>query len=317
MKRQSQRAHAPRGLHFVAALFLIAQCGVAQAQFLNYFNVKEVTAGPSTAIEVRFDFDFSLHDVESLTSPSGEIFVPDNSSFGNRALGSLIKTFSFLDDAFSFLAGDWQGVYATRPVFGGTHENFEFHIDPISNSSVYRGGVDNLSLQPGDLIRSGQTFLMSWDISDSRASGAYMSIAPQFSSGNSLSTSLISRPNPNGNSLSSGSVGSGNRFFSRERRNVPGTSDYRFLTTYEGAPLPLDLLMTFGTTTLLNSAVDNPNDNDTNPINGTPAIGLRYIWTGNPFEVTLVSIPEPSTLLIAIMGLVVIGTARHRRHDIR
>jgi len=312
MRKALLGASALQGRRLVVAfLIVMGLANVAQAQFPDYFNVKEVGPSPGSTIELEFDFGLSS-DIDKLTSPSGEIFTPQPGP-GPQRFPQLLKTFSSLDDAFNYLAGDWQGTYTPNPITG-TPVTFDFQINSVPIASVNRGGLENLSLQPGDQIRSGKTFLMSWDLTGGQASGAYLNIVPQFASGSGQSTHFFSRPNPNGNTHSGGSMGSINSFFETDYRNQPGTNEFRFLTTYTAAPLPLDLAMTFGTSTALNDFVENLGDGDSNPFNGPPLIGLRYLRMADPFEVTVVSVPEPATCtLLSIAMLTILHTVGTRR----
>jgi hypothetical protein len=300
----------------VAGLVALGGLNLASAQSLisTSLTIKEVGRGPNPTIELEFPFNSFFGDVLSLSSPSGEDFNAA-SILEDRLFSDLIKTFPSLDEAFTFVAGTWHGTRRTSP-FGNTETSFEFSVDLVSPDAVYRGLPEHVSLEDGGRIRSGQTFLLSWDYPASEpVHQTSLQIIPQFPTGRSGSLRTFSTPRPGSSSHASGSTGTGARYFATDFQSEPGTSENRFLTKFTASDLglPLDVQLTFGASTSLNAAVANEDDGDSNPFNNPPGIGLRYLRTADPFEVTVISVPEPPAYSIAMISLALAFALAGRR----
>jgi hypothetical protein len=300
--------------HLVTAFAVLAWLNSAQAQFTSSrFSLREIGTGPNPTIELQYPFSV-FDDVESLTSPSGEVFS-----------ASLTKSFATLDAAFGYLAGTWHGTFVPTFPFGSAALPFEFQIALVSPDAVYRGLPLNASLHDGDRIRSGETFLMNWNYeSDVPLHQTSLEVLAQIDSFTFSSLTILGKPQPGGSTSVSGSssvgTSNGSASFSRSYKSEPGASDYRFLTTYKasgsGSPLPADIALTMGAATTLDSAITNAPDGDTNPFNGPPRIGLRYFRIGDPIEFQLVPIPEPSAAVMLAIGTTFATVLRRRRQTV-
>jgi hypothetical protein len=171
---------------------------------------------------------------------------------------------------------------------------FEFDVALVSPDSLYRGVPQQISLSDGDRIRNGQEFLMSWDYpSNDPMHLTSLLIVPQF---NPLKGGSYSIRSPGGSGSSSG----GSSSFHKTEQHISPPGEYQILTTYTAAEaaLPLNVELTFGATMELNNAVQNPGDGDEIRFNDPPVIGMRYSRTADPFEITLVPVPEPATSVL-------------------
>jgi hypothetical protein len=296
------------GVRWATACFAVliwVKASNAQATF----QLIEVGSGPTTTIELLYPFPSTLAfgGMTSLTSPSGEVFT-SASILEQRHFGDLIKTFHTLESAFAFLAGAWQGTYIPRFPQGSPTRSFGFDVAQVSTDSVYRGLPQDFSLHDGDRIRSGETFLMSWNYeSNLPAQLNSLQVVAHINSHFLGGNSIFGTPSPSGSSGGRGKTSVGgdhdSASFEYERESDPGTSENRFLMTYtgggSGTPLPAQMQLTIGATNRLDSVVVNHGDGDTDPFNNPPVQGLQYIRTAGPIDLTLVPIPEPSTAVLA------------------
>jgi hypothetical protein len=307
--RSAVRAHLIARLG-LAWLVMATSMNVREARSATLY-IREVGEGANPAIELVAPLRNSIDRIKTLTSPTGEVFTADN-VLGDRGLGDLIKTFPTLDAAFNYLAGTWQGTY-TRSLTPG-ELGFQFSIGAVPISSVYRGFPLNVSLHPGDVVRNGETFVMTWDYATNERNHLNHMWTSALFEGDSIdSYSFFSIPNGgSGASESGGSTTDGDRTFRRRRVRESGTIGNRFLMTYTAseAHLPLPVELTFGAATELDEAVTNEPDNDGNPFTNPPFMQLTYLRTADPFQFLLV--PEPSSGLLAVGAWLGAGTLRKR-----
>jgi hypothetical protein len=322
--KTSQDARYALGVRWATVCFAVviwAKASNAQATF----QLIEVGSGPTTTIELLYPFPSTLTfgGITSLTSPSGEVFT-SASILEERHFGDLIKTFPTLESAFAFLAGAWQGSYIPRFPKGSPTRSFGFDVAQVSPDSVYRGLPQDFTVHDGDRIRSGETFLMSWNYeSNLPAHLNSLQVVAHINSYDLGGNSIFGTPSPPGSSRGGGQTSVGgdhdSASFEYERKSEPGTSENRFLMTYtgggSGTPLPAQMQLTLGATNRLDSLVVNHGDGDAEPFNNPPAQGLQYIRTAGPINLTLVPIPEPSTwnLAATTAALAALRATRERR----
>jgi hypothetical protein len=303
----SPASHAGLGL-----LTSLAWLNLAHAQ-TRVFSVREVGAGPTPSVELEFPFPLTIFSgLQSLTSPSGEVFTRD-SALESRPLGALLKAFSSLESAFDYMAGTWHGF-----VEGGHFDddiNFEFEVALIPTDSVNRSFPENLSIGPGDKVRNGQTFLMSWDFaSDAPPHRAYAQLQRKSATGSAGGLQFLDVPEEGSNTQVGRSIGVGENGFTYAFESEPGTTEHRWLTTLStSTALPFDMEISVGAMTDLNSAVTNNDPGVPDPFDNYPTIGLHYHRVTDAFPIQIVIVPEPSTKVLAAIlgpGLVSLGVRR-------
>lgn len=305
----------PRSLFAIATIAAsLATTNLSYAQ-ISFFHLIEAGPDPNPSIQLEIPFLPTIPPnpggLKRLTSPSGEEFT-----------ASTTKSFASLDAALDFLSGNWHGVYLPYTPPGGAEVSFEFDVALVSPDALYRGLPLNVSLSDGERIVNGRTFLMSWDYeSEEPIHQTLLDFDVQVNSFDFSSESLLSTPQPGFTVRSerrSGPTQSGSEWaeFARLHESEPGTSENRFLTTLtadgSGRPLPVDIAMTIGAATNLNSAITNYPDGDGNGLNDPPTYGLRYFRNADPIHLQLVPIPEPASLALAAFAIGAAGTLRRR-----
>jgi hypothetical protein len=301
------RSAAQRVLQFcVTCLVSAGWLQSAYGQLGSQLFLKEIGEGPATRYELELGGRNSIAgSIVSLTAPNGEIFSVPNPT-ERRTFGELLRSFTTLEDAFTFLPGVWQGTYAAfppRPEATGTP--FKFIIDPIPTDAVYRVAPQNLTVADGDRIPNGSTFELGWDYAgDLTSRQTYIGRALLISPGNFLGVSVVSTPRPGGSTSGSGSSTGGSITFASSIRNVPGTSENRFVVSYTatGAPLPVGVELSIGAYTPLSQFVANYGSSGTSPFNAPPTMSLAYLRAAEP-RVIYLTVPEPSAVGLAALAV--------------
>jgi hypothetical protein len=303
------RRFAPLCLAFTAALWSL---NFATAQSFVQFTLKEVGEGQNTSVELEFSL-FDQLGVSSLTSPNGNMFQA-STALEHRDDAELLTRFSSLSEALAFVTGTWHGKLNTFP-FQGQMANFEFTVASISEDAVYRGNPRDISLGNGSQIGNGIPFELSWnygtDVSEHKTFGL---LDPQFGSMNLAQTFIVMTPDPNGSSQRSGRRGVGNSFFKYDIRNLPGTSENRFLTslTAADAMLPLEVEFSLGAYTSLSTYVSAPISSD--PFRNPQFVFLHYVRLNEPIRIEVVPVAEPVSAALApamIAGLLALVRGRN------
>jgi hypothetical protein len=251
----------------------------------------------------------------SLTSPSTDVFT-SASALRSDGVTNLIKTFPSLDAALTYLAGTWQGTYKPSGP-NAVDTPFTFSIDALDPNSVYRGFPQNLTPSAGDSLGNGVPFLMTWDYASNEPEHlTTVQAVFRFTPG----VGIVGRAFTLGsNEHSTTFVGAGERRVDIDYQSQALANGYSVLTTYtlDESHLPFDIELTFGTQTVLNDAVENQLDDDGDPLNGPPVVGLRYRRLDDPFEITLVAVPEPTTGALAACLAIGVAMRRTRRRGRR
>lgn len=269
-----------------------------------------VESGPDSNTKVGLwaqDFRASqIRGISQLTSPSGDVFTPAT-VLENRAYASLLKQFDSLAEAFEYAQGSWQGLSPLWPPYPPATGSFDFNIGDVSIDTLNRTVPTLLSPNPGAAIKNGTTFLLGWDYPADAEAPLRTRIyrVPKFDAGSSWGSWSLSTPSPGGTIQSSSSTGVGDRLFSSKLTNVPGTDQNRFLVSFTAAEaaLPLDVELTMGSNFSLNSAVTisySPGTGFLSP----PEVTFSYARQLDPFRITLIRVPEPSSLALVLLCVV-------------
>lgn len=278
--------------------------GTAEAQFNDLgFTIEE--SGPPEAPEWELTISPRSSFRPGMLSRPGGLVLDVDSSGWNPDEGTWARAFPTLEEVYGYLEGDWSYVPGST-FFPSGNTNYEFRFEDLELASPDRALPTSLSLPEGAIIKNGEQFLLSWDYppGDDSETLSLIQWEPKFDgSGRSYSRRVVSPPSPNGSSSGFGSTGQGDRMFTVEHRNEPGASTNRWLYTLTAseAALPLDVEFTLGAYSSLNNRVWT---RGVAGLFGDFDVSLTYLRLAERFNITLSQVPEPTSAMLTLIGVV-------------